>query len=48
MGPISGLTTTTPADTATKDMLALNTAMFELYGDAGKVFRAQHSRRSIR
>jgi hypothetical protein len=39
MGPISGVTTTTPADTATKDMLALNTAMFELYGDAGKVFR---------
>ena len=39
MGPISGVTTTTPAETATKDMLALNTAMFEFYGDAGKVFR---------
>ena len=39
MDPIAGLTTTTPSETATKDMLALNTAMFELYGDAGKVFR---------
>jgi hypothetical protein len=40
MAPISGLTTATPADIATKDMLALNTGMFELYGDAGKVFQA--------
>jgi hypothetical protein len=40
MGPISGLTTATPAETATKDMLALNTGMFELYGDASKVFQA--------
>ncbi|SDS96381.1 hypothetical protein [Bradyrhizobium canariense] len=40
MAPISGLTTTTPADIATKDVLALNTGMFELYGDAGKVFQA--------
>jgi hypothetical protein len=40
MAPISGLTTTTPADIATKDMLALNTGMFELYGDAAKVFQA--------
>jgi hypothetical protein len=40
MEPISGLTTTTPADIATKDVLALNTGMFELYGDAGKVFQA--------
>lgn len=39
MAPISGLTSTTPAETATKDMLALNTGMFELYGDAAKVFR---------
>jgi hypothetical protein len=39
MAPISGLTATTPAETATKDMLALNTGMFELYGDAAKVFR---------
>lgn len=46
MAPISGLTTATPADVATKDVLALNTGMFELYGDAAKVFRtnilAQH------
>jgi hypothetical protein len=40
MAPISGLTSTTPADVATKDMLALNTGMFELYGDAAKVFQA--------
>ena len=40
MAPISGLTTTTPTDIATKDMLALNTGMFELYGDAAKVFQA--------
>lgn len=39
MAPISGLISTTPAETATKDMLALNTGMFELYGDAAKVFR---------
>src|SRR5665213_936024 len=38
--PISGLTTTTRAEVATKDMLALNTGMFELYGDAGRVFQA--------
>src|SRR6202051_2689503 len=40
MAPISGVTTATPADIATKDMLALNTGMFELYGDAGKIFQA--------
>ncbi|WP_197331264.1 hypothetical protein, partial [Ralstonia solanacearum] len=34
MAPISGKTTSTPADVATKDVLALNTGMFELYGDA--------------
>ena len=39
MDPISGVTTSTPAETATKDVLALNTGMFELYGDAAKVFR---------
>jgi hypothetical protein len=39
MEPISGLTTTTPAEIATKDMLALNTGMFELYGDAAKIFQ---------
>lgn len=40
MAPISGQVTSSPTDTATKDMLALNTGMFELYGDAAKVFRA--------
>jgi hypothetical protein len=40
MAPISGLTAATPAETATKDMLALNTGMFELYGDASKIFQA--------
>ncbi|KRE08004.1 hypothetical protein ASE63_21980 [Bosea sp. Root381] len=39
MTPISGLTTTTDAETATKDILALNTGMFELYSEAAKVFR---------
>jgi hypothetical protein len=39
MAPISGRTAATPAETATKDMLALNTGMFELYGDAAKYFQ---------
>lgn len=39
MDPISGPTKSTPAEIATKNVLALNTTMFELYGDAGKVFR---------
>ena len=39
MEPISGRTASSPADTATKDVLALNTGMFELYGDAGQIFR---------
>jgi len=39
MEPISGKTAATSADIATKDMLALNTGMFELYGDAGKIFQ---------
>lgn len=39
MAPIAGRTAATPADTATKDMLALNTGMFELYGDAAKIFQ---------
>jgi hypothetical protein len=39
MAPIAGRTTATPADTATKDMLALNTGMFELYGDAARIFQ---------
>ena len=39
MAPISGKTAAKPADIATKDMLALNTGMFELYGDAAKSFQ---------
>jgi hypothetical protein len=39
MAPIAGRTTATPTDTATRDMLALNTGMFELYGDASKIFQ---------
>jgi hypothetical protein len=39
MTPISGKTASTSADVATKDMLALNIGMFELYGDAAKVFQ---------
>src|SRR3954452_14916853 len=39
MAPIAGKTAASPADTATKDMLALNSGMFELYGDAAKIFQ---------
>jgi hypothetical protein len=39
MAPIAGKTAATASDTATKDMLALNTGMFELYGDAAKIFQ---------
>ena len=39
MQPIAGRTTSTPAETATKDLLALNSSMFELYGDAAKTFQ---------
>ncbi|KRQ96475.1 hypothetical protein [Bradyrhizobium valentinum] len=39
MAPIAGKAAATPSDTATKDMLALNTGMFELYGDAAKIFQ---------
>src|SRR5882672_11399855 len=38
MAPISGGTVASPAETATKNVLALNTGMFELYGDAAKIF----------
>jgi len=34
MEPITGRTSSSPAGTATKNVLALNTGMFELYGDA--------------
>ncbi len=39
MAPIAGVTSATPGDIATKDVLALNTGMFELYGDAAKIFQ---------
>ena len=37
MAPISGKTSSTASDVASKDVLALNTMMFELYGDAAKI-----------
>src|SRR5436305_3254014 len=40
MAPIAGPTAATPGDIATKDVLALNTGMFELYGDAARIFQA--------
>jgi hypothetical protein len=39
MQPIAGVTSSTPTETATKNVLALNTGMFELYGDAARVFK---------
>jgi hypothetical protein len=36
---IVGSETATPADVGTKNVLQLNTTMFELYGDAGQIFR---------
>ena len=39
MAPIAGRTQSTPAETATQNVLALNTGMFELYGDAARVFK---------
>jgi hypothetical protein len=39
MQPIAGHTASSPAETATKNVLALNTGMFEFYGDAAKVFQ---------
>jgi len=38
MAPIAGTTSSSAAATATKNMLALNSGMFELYDDAGRVF----------
>ncbi len=40
MKPIAGHIASSPAETATKDILALNAGMFELYGDAAKVFQS--------
>jgi hypothetical protein len=39
MAPIAGKTAATASDTATKAVLALNTALFELYGDAANIFQ---------
>jgi hypothetical protein len=39
MAPLAGKTASTPSDVATRDVLALNAAMFDLYGDAGKIFQ---------
>ncbi|MDB5617202.1 hypothetical protein [Tardiphaga sp.] len=39
MAPIAGRTSTSAADIATANTLALNTGMFELYGNAGKIFQ---------
>ena len=40
MKPIAGHIASSPAETGTKDILALNSGMFELYGDAAKVFQS--------
>jgi hypothetical protein len=39
MLPIAGAVTTSPAEVANDNVLALNTSMFQLYGDASKVFQ---------
>jgi hypothetical protein len=39
MHPIAGSTVSSATDTATKNMLALNTGMFELYDGAAKIFQ---------
>src|SRR3954471_22061775 len=39
MAPIAGRVVSSPAKTATDNLLALNTGMFQLYADAGKIFR---------
>jgi hypothetical protein len=40
MEPIAGTQTTTPGEVAAANLIALNTAMFELYGDAARIFQA--------
>jgi hypothetical protein len=46
MAPIAGTIVTTPAEIADQNVLALNAAMFDLYGTAGAIFQrnllAQH------
>jgi hypothetical protein len=39
MAPIAGRTASSPAETATQDVLALNRGMFELYDDAARIFK---------
>jgi hypothetical protein len=39
MAPISGRTVSSPTDTAVKNVLALNTSMFELYDSAARIFQ---------
>jgi hypothetical protein len=39
MAPITGRNAVSAAETATNNVLALNTGMFELYGDAAKIFK---------
>ena len=39
MEPIAGRTASSPAETATKEVLALNTGMFDLYDVAAKIFQ---------
>jgi hypothetical protein len=39
MAPISGQTQLSPAEVATKNVLALNSMMFELYGDSAQIFQ---------
>lgn len=39
MDPIAGTVATAPEMTATRNVLALNTAMFDLYGAAGRIFQ---------
>jgi hypothetical protein len=39
MAPISGQVQSSAADVVTKNMLALNAMMFELYGDAAQIFQ---------
>jgi hypothetical protein len=46
MAPIAGMVTTTPGEVAIQNVVALNSAMFDLYGTAGHIFQhnilAQH------
>ena len=39
MAPIAGTVTTTPAEIADQNLLALNVAMFDLYAAAGAIFQ---------